>query len=272
MDGSGVARTMTADPLLIEQTPEGVATVTLNRPEMHNSLEEKLIRDITRVFDMLGSDPSTRMVLLKANGSSFCAGADINWMQRTAGYGKEENLQEAQNLALMMKTLYDFPKPLVGLVQGAAVGGGVGIVACCDIVVASDASSFRLSEVKLGIVPAVISPYVVRAIGVRACHRYFLTAEPFSATEAKNLGLVHEIVPDRMMQAAAAKLVERIMLGGPKAQMASKDLLRRVDGSKLDDDLIAYTTELIATLRASPEGREGLNAFLEKRNPAWPKR
>ncbi len=263
---------MTADPLLIEQTPDGVATVTLNRPDMHNSLEEKLIREITRMFDMLGSDPSIRMVLLRANGASFCAGADINWMQRSAGYSKEQNIEEAQNLALMMKTLYDFPKPLVGLVQGAAVGGGVGIVSCCDVVVASDASSFRLSEVKLGIVPAVISPYVVRAIGLRPAQRYFLTAEPFSATEAKNIGLVHEIVPDRMMQAAAAKLIERIMLGGPKAQLASKELLRRVDGSRMDDELIGYTVEMIARLRSSPEGKEGLSAFLEKRNPVWPKR
>lgn len=263
---------MTADPLLIEQTPEGVAMVTLNRPEMHNALEENLIRELTRMFDMLGSDPSIRMVLLKANGASFCAGADINWMQRSASYNREENIAEAQNLALMMKTLYEFPKPVVGMVQGAAVGGGVGIVACCDIVVASDASSFRLSEVKLGLAPAIISPYVVRAIGLRASQRYFLTAEPFSATEAKNLGLIHEIVPDRMMQAAAAKLVERIMLGGPRAQMASKDLLRRVADSSLDDDLIGFTVELISRLRASPEGREGLAAFLEKRTPSWPKR
>lgn len=263
---------MTADPLLIEQTPDGVATVTLNRPDMHNSLDEKLIREITRMFDMLGSDPSTRMVLMRANGASFCAGADINWMQRSAGYSNEQNLEEAHNLALMMKTLYDFPKPLVGLVQGAAVGGGVGIVSCCDIVVASDASSFRLSEVKLGIVPAVISPYVVRAIGIRPAQRYFLTAEPFSATEAKNIGLVHEIVPDRMMQAAASKLIERIMLGGPKAQIASKELLRRVEGSRMDDELIGYTVEMIARLRSSAEGKEGLSAFLEKRNPVWPKR
>lgn len=271
MDGSGSARAMTADPVLVEQTPDGVATVTLNRPDMHNALEEVMIRDLTRSFDMLGSDPSCRMVLLKANGPSFCAGADINWMQRTAQYTPEQNLAEAQNLALMMKTLNDFPKPLLALVQGATVGGGVGIVACCDVVVASDAASFRLSEVKLGIVPAVISPYVVRAIGVRAARRYFLTAEPFNATEAKSLGLIHELVPDRMMTAAAAKLVERISQGGPKAQSAAKDLLRRVDASAIDDDLISFTIGLIAKLRASPEGREGLSAFLEKRNPKWPR-
>lgn len=271
MDGSGGARAMTAEPVLVEQSPDGVATVTLNRPDMHNAMEETLIRDLTRIFDMLGSDPSCRMALLRANGTSFCAGADINWMMRTAQYSEEQNMAEAANLALMMKTLYEFPKPLVGLVQGAAVGGGVGLVACCDVVVASDASSFRLSEVKLGIVPSVISPYVVRAIGVRACRRYFLTAEPFNATEAKNLGLVHELVPDRMMSAAAAKLVERLSAGGPKAQAAAKDLIRRVDDSQLNDELFSFTTELIAKLRASPEGREGLAAFLEKRNPKWPR-
>ena len=271
MDGSGGTRSMTADPVLVEQSPDGVATVTLNRPDMHNALDETLIRDLTRSFDMLGSDPSCRMALLKANGPSFCAGADINWMMRTAQYSPEQNNAEAQNLALMMKTLNDFPKPLVALVQGATVGGGVGIVACCDIVVASDAASFRLSEVKLGIVPAVISPYVVRAIGVRACRRYFLTAEPFNATEAKNLGLIHELVPDRMMSAAAAKLVERLSAGGPKAQAAVKDLLRRVETGPIDDEVIGFTTELIARLRASPEGREGLAAFLEKRNPKWPR-
>ncbi len=271
MDGSGSARAGTAEPVLIEQGPDGVATVTLNRPDMHNAMDEIMIRDLTRIFDMLGSDSSCRMALLKANGASFCAGADINWMMRTAQYSVEQNLAEAQSLSLMLKTLYEFPKPLVGLIHGATVGGGVGLAACCDIVVASDASSFRLSEVKLGIVPAVISPYVVRAIGVRASRRYFLTAEPFSASEAKNLGLVHELVPDRMMSAAAAKLIERLSAGGPKAQAAVKDMLRRVDDSALDDGLTDYTTELIARLRASPEGKEGLSAFLEKRNPKWPK-
>lgn len=263
---------MTAAPLLLEQSADGVATVTLNRPEMHNALDEILIREITRSFDMLGSDPACRMVLLKANGASFCAGADINWMQRTANSSKEDNIAEAQNLALMMKTLYECPKPLIGLVQGTAVGGGVGIVACCDVVVASDAASFRLSEVKLGLVPAVISPYVVRAMGVRAARRYFLTAEPFNATEAKGLGLIHELVPDRMMAAAAARLIERISAGGPKAQTAAKDLLRRVDSARIEDDLVDFTIELIARLRASPEGKEGLAAFLEKRNPTWPRR
>ncbi len=263
---------MAADPVLIEQGADGVATVTLNRPDMHNALDDNFIVSITRSFDMLGSDPSCRMVLLKANGASFCAGSDIGALQRSANYTVEQHLAEAQNLALMMKTLYEFPKPLLGLVQGAAVGTGLGIVSCCDVVVASDAASFRLSEVKMGLVPAVISPYVVRAIGLRAAQRYFITAEPFSASDAKTLGLVHELVPDRMMTAAAAKMIERITSGGPKAQMAAKALLRHVDSIPLDESLTNHTTDLLARLRAGAEGKEGLAAFIEKRNPVWPKR
>lgn len=273
MDGSGGSRAVTGTaPLLLEQSAEGVATVTLNRPDMHNALDEILIREITRAFDMIGADSTVRMAVLKANGSSFCAGADIAYMQRAANFSPEQNEAEARNLALMMHTLYNFPKPLVGLVQGAAVGGGVGLVSCCDVVVASDAATFRLSEVKLGIVPAVVGPYVVRAIGIRPARRYFITAEPFSATDAKAVGLIHEIVPDRMMPAAAAKLIERLTAGGPKAQSAAKELVRRISDEPLDDQLIDYTVKLISKLRSSPEGREGLAAFLEKRNPTWPKR
>jgi methylglutaconyl-CoA hydratase len=263
---------LSGSALLIEQTPDGVVTVTLNRPDMHNALDDAMMLEITRTFDMLGSDSFCRMAVLKANGLSFCAGADIGWMQKSASHTREQNVADAQVLAAMMHTLYTFPKPLVGLVQGAAVGGGVGMVSCCDIVVASDAASFRLSEVKLGIVPAVISPYVVRAVGSRAAQRYFLTAEPFSATEAKNLGLIHEIVPERMIPAASAKLIERLMAGGPKAQRTAKELLHKIEPVEISDDVVAYTTELIADLRASPEGQEGLKAFLEKRQPNWPKR
>jgi len=257
---------------MLDMSPEGVATVTLNRPDMHNAMDDILIREITRAFDMLASDPGCRIAVLKANGTSFCAGADINYMQRTANYSAQENEAEAQNLAIMMHTIYMFPKPLLCIVQGAAVGGGVGLIACCDVVVASDAATFRLSEVKLGLAPAVIGPYVVRAIGIRPARRYFITAEPFSANDAKNLGLIHEIVPDRMMPAAAAKMVERLLAGGPKAQVAAKELVRRISDEPLDDQLMDYTVKLISKLRASPEGREGLNAFLEKRNPNWPKR
>jgi len=221
---------------------------------------------------MLSADPTVRLTILKANGPSFCAGADIVHMQRIGQGTSQDNYKDAQALALMMHTLYNFPKPLVGIVQGAVVGGGVGIVACCDIVVASDAATFRLSEVKLGIVPAVIGPYVVRAIGIRPARRYFITAEPFSATDAKAVGLIHEIVPDRMIPVATAKMVERLLVGGPKAQAAAKELVRRITDEPLDDELTDYTVRLIAELRASPEGREGLTAFLEKRAPKWPRR
>ncbi len=263
---------MSNSPILLEQSADGVATVTLNRPDMHNAIDEMMIRDITRTFDMLGSDPFCRMLILKANGLSFCSGADMGWIQRATTTDIDSNIREATALSEMMKMLYGFPKPLIALVQGAAVGAGVGIVACCDIVVASDAASFRLSEVKLGTAPAVISPYVVRAIGTRAAQRYLLTAEPFSATDAKTLGLIHEIVPDRMMQAAGAKLVERLSAGGPKAQRTVKELMRRIDPVGIDDETIAYTIDLVANLRASPEAQEGLKAFMEKRTPNWPKR
>ncbi len=263
---------MTAAPLQMEQGTDGLVTVTLNRPDMHNALDELLVRELTRGFDMLGADPACRLIVLKGSGTSFCAGTDLAWMQRTAGANPHTHLLEAQNLSLMMKTMHAFPKPLVAMVHGSVVGVGVGILACCDVVVASDSANFRLSDVKFGLVPAVIGPYVVQAIGVRAAKRYFITAEPFSATEAKSMGLIHEIVPDRMMAAAASKLVERIVAGGPKAQMAAKDLLRRVDSTPVGDDISEYTINMAARLRASPEGREGLAAYLEKRNPAWPRR
>lgn len=263
---------MTAAPLLLEQGADGLVTVTLNRPDAHNALDELLVRELTRSFDMLSVDPACRLVVLKANGPGFCAGSDLGWMQRTAGASQHAHLLEAQNLALMMKTLHMFPKPLLAMVQGTVAGVGVGLLACCDVVVASDSASFRLSDVKFGLVPAVVGPYVVQAIGVRAAKRYFITAEPFSATEAKGVGLVHEIVPDRMMAAAASKLVERIVAGGPKAQIAAKDLVRRIDSVQIGDDMSDYTVNLIARLRASPEAREGLAAYLEKRNPAWPRR
>lgn len=263
---------MTSDPLLIEQTADGVVSVVLNRPDMHNALDETLLRSLTRSFDMLGGDSSVRAVVLKANGQSFCAGADIGWLQRISRYTPEQHLEEAANLALMLKAVYDFPRPLIGMVQGAAAGVGMGLIACCDIVVASDASSFRMSEIKLGFAPAIISPYVVRAMGGRAAQRYILTAEPFSATDAKNNGLIHEIVPERMMQAAAAKLIERLTQGGPKAQMATKAMIRRLEQTRIDDEVMTYGIDLVARQSSSPEGKEGLAAFLEKRNPNWPKR
>lgn len=246
----------------------GTAIVTLNRPEVHNAFNDRVIADLTATFARLGEDDSVRRVVLRARGKSFSAGADLGWMQRMAGYSRADNLRDAGGLATMMQTLNDLPKPTIALVQGAAIGGGVGLVACCDIAIASDAASFCLSEVKLGLIPAVISPYVVQAIGVRAARRYFLTAERFSALEAQRLGLVHEVVPDHMLDAALGKMLDRLADAGPKAQAAAKDLIFAVmhrPPASVEDD----TAARIADIRASDEGREGVAAFLEKRQPAW---
>lgn len=247
---------------------DGVGTVTLNRPAVHNAFDDAMIGELTAVLGGLGGDPAVRAVVLRAAGKSFSAGADLGWMERMAGYGFDENREDARRLATLMDTLDRLPKPTVALVQGAAYGGGVGLVACCDVALAADTATFCLSEVKLGLIPAVISPYVVSAIGARAARRYFLTAERFSALQAKNLGLVHEVVPAVMLEAALMKILDALAEGGPAAQAAAKDLIAAVadrpPASVLDD-----CARRIAEARASAEGREGLAAFLGKRQPAW---
>ncbi|MEO3435366.1 enoyl-CoA hydratase/isomerase family protein [Inquilinus sp. CAU 1745] len=258
-----------ADPAILTSLDDaGVATVTLNRPEVHNAFNDEIIADLTATLSRFGGDPKVRAVVLRANGKSFSAGADLGWMKRMAGYGFEENVADARELAALMRTLNDLPKPTVALVQGAAFGGGVGLVACCDIALAADTASFCLSEVKLGLIPAVISPYVVPAIGTRAARRYFLTAERFSALEAKSLGLVHEVVPAVMLDAALMKIMESLSDGAPGAQAASKDLIGFV-ADRRPGDVLEDCARRIAEARAGDEGREGLAAFLEKRPPSW---
>jgi len=248
---------------------DGVATVTLNRAEVHNAFNDAVIADLTEVLRRLGADRKVRAVVLRAEGKSFSAGADLGWMQRMAGYSHAENLADAGALAELMRVLNFLPKPTVARVQGAAIGGGVGLVACCDIAIASDAAVFSLSEVRLGLIPAVISPYVVAAIGERAARRYFLTAERFDAAEALRLGLIHQVVPADQLDAAVNAILARLSEGGPAAQRAAKDLIFAVAHRPVDADLINDTAERIATIRASAEGREGLAGFLEKRKPAW---
>lgn len=255
--------------LLSETDERGRAIITLNRPELHNAFDDTLITSLTEELKRLERDPNIRVVLLAARGKSFSSGADLNWMRRMAEYSFEENLSDAMELAELMKTLANLAKPTIALVQGAAIGGGVGLVACCDIALASDKAIFCLSEVKLGLVPAVISPYVAAAIGPRATRRYFITAERFSADEAYRLGLVHEVLQAEELVERADQLTELLLQNGPQAIASAKALVSEVALSFLDDDLIADTAERIAEIRATDEGREGLSAFLEKRTPNW---
>lgn len=250
----------------------GRATLTMNRPEIHNAFDDAFIADLTARLCDLEDDPDVRVVFLAANGKSFSAGADLNWMRRMADYSREQNLADAEGLAELMRILDTLSKPTIALVQGAAYGGGVGLVACCDIAISTAQASFCLSEVKLGLIPAVISPYVVAAIGPRAARRYFLSAEAFDAGEAHRLGLVHQVVADEHELAAAAdRMAGRLLANGPAAMAAAKILVAAVAGRRVDDALIADTAGRIADQRSSPEGREGVSAFLAKRLPSWVK-
>ncbi len=255
----------------LEKDGRGCATLTLDRPDLHNAFDDGLVAALTAALDGLGRDDAVRVVLLAARGKSFSSGADLGWMRRTAGYSREENLRDARGLAALMRTLDGLPKPTIALVQGPAYGGGVGLVACCDVALASPRATFCLSEVKLGLVPAVISPYVVAAIGARAARRYALTAEAFDAAEARRIGLVHEVVAEDALRATAGRISDALLRNGPRAVAAAKALVARVARAPLDDALVAETAERIASIRASDEGREGLAAFLEKRTPGWVK-
>lgn len=247
-----------------------VGLLTLNRPERHNAFDEVLIGEITQGLRYLEALPDVRVVVISAVGKSFCAGADLTWMQRAAGYAPEKNQQDAHHLAALMSTLNELSKPTVARVNGPAYGGGVGLVAACDMAVATFDAQFSLSEVKLGIIPAVISPYVIAAIGERYSRRYMLTAERFSAAEAYRIGLVHEIVPDEAgLDEAVGELIDALVRNGPAAMAECKALIRVVANEAIDDATIEETTQRIVRVRASPEGREGLSAFLEKRQPAW---
>lgn len=249
----------------------GRATLTMNRPELHNAFDDAFIASMTGALRDLEEDPRVRVVLLAGNGKSFSAGADLSWMRRMADYTREENLADALALAELMKTLDGLRKPTIALVHGPAYGGGVGLAACCDIAIGSHRAVFCLSEVKLGLIPAVISPYVAAAIGPRAARRYFQSAEVFSAVEAHRLGLLHEVTAEEDLAAAADRLSGALLKNGPASMAAAKDLVARVSRGPLDQEMIHDTAERIAAARASDEGREGLAAFLQKRNPVWVK-
>jgi methylglutaconyl-CoA hydratase len=259
---------MMSNFLLEIDGPLGI--VTLSNPEKHNAFDDVLIKELTAAFQALDANDDVRVVILSAIGRSFSAGGDLNWMKRVAGYSQEENLRDAEALGALMSALHGLSKPTIARVQGAALGGGVGLVACCDMAVGTLAASFALSEAKIGLIPAVISPYVIAAIGERAAHRYFLTAERFDAGEAFRLGLLHELAEDdAAMDEKINDLVVALLGCGPGAIDEGKQLIAAVANRPIDGEVVADTAQRIARVRASDEGREGVGAFLEKRKARW---
>jgi methylglutaconyl-CoA hydratase len=246
-----------------------VATVTLNRAELRNAFNEGAIAELALAFDELGRNELVRAVVLAANGPAFCAGADLNWMKKMANYSHDENAADASRLANMLRTIYLCPKPVVAKVQGDCYAGGMGLVAACDIVVAAVGVNFCLSEVKLGLIPATISPYVIKAMGEQAARRYFLTAERFDAAAALRMGFAHEVVAPEDLDSTVAGIVKALVSNSPNAVLEAKKLVRDVVGLPVTDALLADTAERIAAIRASNEGREGVASFLEKRKPNW---
>jgi methylglutaconyl-CoA hydratase len=254
----------------IEVTVSGaIARVALNRPDVHNAFDETLIAELTHVVRTLDADAAIRVLVLAGRGKSFCAGADLNWMKRMAGYSHAENLADANALAAMLSALNNMSKPTLARVHGAAYGGGAGLVACCDVAIGAPGATFALSEARLGLIPAAISPYVIEAIGARAARRYFLSAERFGAEEACRLGLLHELVPEPELDAAVDRVVAALLDAGPQAQAEAKVLIRAVAHRPIDQGVIGDTAKRIARVRATPEGKEGVAAFLAKRRPAW---
>jgi methylglutaconyl-CoA hydratase len=260
---------MTEALFRVERRAGGVVWLTLDRPEIHNAFDDRLIAELTAELARLGSDAEVRVLVLTGAGRSFSAGADLNWMRRTASYGEAENLADARALAGLMQTLNELSTPTIARVNGAALGGGTGLVACCDIVIASERATFGTTEVRLGLIPAVIGPYVLAAVGARHARRLMLTGERISAAEAAHLGLVHEVVAAEQLDGAVARVVAELLKGGPAALTAAKRLIGDLAGRPVTPDLIDRTAQRIAALRTTPEAREGVGAFLEKRAPGW---
>jgi len=251
------------------QMGDGVAVLWLNRPQVRNAFDEAMIAEVTGAFDALERDPAVRAVVLAGKGKVFCAGADLEWMKRMKGMSREENRDDALAFANMLHRIYTLEKPTIARVHGAAYAGGIGLLAACDIAVASNDTEFCLSEVKLGLAPATISPYVVAAMGERAARRYCVTAERFPAAEAYRIGLVQEIALPAELDGTVNAILGELVQGAPGAQASAKAMLRQVAGAPIGPELIAQTAERIAALRVSDEGQEGMAAFFEKRRPAW---
>ena len=259
---------MNYEHLIVE--PRGAAHwVTLNRPEVRNAFNEEVIAELTRVFADLSARSDLRCVVLAANGPAFCAGADLNWMRAMADYSWAQNHADAMTLADMLWTIYSCPKPVVGRIHGDCFAGGVGLAACCDVLVAAEGFNFCLSEARLGLLPATIGPYVLRALGEQASRRYFVTAERFSTTEAHRLGFVHALTAPEALDTRVDEIVAALVANGPQAVKASKLLVRDLGGQPITASLREDTARRIADIRASDEGKEGVSSFLQKREPSW---
>jgi len=245
-----------------------IATVTLNRPEVHNAFNEVMIAELTEIFKKILEDELVRLVVLTGNGKSFSAGADLNWMKKMINYSYEQNLEDSLKLAELFYLMYSLPKPIIARVNGAAIGGGTGLVAVCDIAIASETAKFSLSEVKLGLVPACISPYVIRKVGEGRCREFFLTGERLTAHRALEAGLVNQVVPLEELDQAVQEKANQLISSGPKALAMCKELLKNVPGMSFEKAK-TYTADMIASMRIGDEGQEGMNAFLEKRKPKW---
>jgi methylglutaconyl-CoA hydratase len=250
-------------------TQNGVHTITLSRPDVRNAFNDEVIAELKNAFLAVAQDAAVRCVVLAAEGPAFCAGADLNWMRRMADYTRAENLADAGELAAMLRAMHACPQPTIARVQGDVYAGGMGLLAACDMAVSVDTANYCLSEVKLGLIPATISPYVIRAMGARAAHRYFLTAERFNAAEAHRIGLVHEVVNADALDAKVAELTQALVSASPNAVRACKKLVQDVVERQINDALVAQTVAGIADIRASSEGKEGVQSFLQKRKPNW---
>ncbi len=255
---------------ILSSRQDKVARISLNRPEVHNAFNSTMIRELADAFEKAQKDESVRVVVLTGMGESFCAGADLNWMREIIRYSFEQNLKESTEVAELMHQIYTLPKPTLARVNGATIGGGNGLFSACDIAIASELAKFGLSEVKIGLVPAAISPYVMRRIGESAAHELFLTGERFNARRAREIGLVNKVVPHEELDTKVEEVIRLLLSSGPEAIASCKELLHKVP-AMTDEEAKAYTAEMIARLRVSQEGQEGMAAFLEKRKPRWAK-
>lgn len=255
-------------PLVIDVQGH-IGRITLNRPAVRNAFNDSVIIELTQAFQELSARSDVRCIVLAAEGAAFCAGADLNWMRKIADYAASDNAADAAKMAEMLRLIYTCQKPTVARIQGDAYAGGMGLVAVCDVAVSVDTAQYCLSEVKLGLIPATISPYVIRAMGARAAHRYFLTAERFSAAEAHRIGLVHEVVAADQLDAKVAEITSALCNASPNAVKVCKKLVQDVAGRDISQPLIDATVAGIADIRSSAEGKEGVSSFLQKRKPRW---